>query len=55
MEGTYLSNEEYYKYSQIYPNIKKSDWDIRTQFKTNVKEYGGHKLDIQFGEKGVKV
>lgn len=55
IKGTYLTEEEYEKYSKEYTNVKKSDWDIQSEFKTTIKEYKGCKIDFQFGKRGIKV
>jgi len=55
VNGTYLTDEEYEKYSKEYQNVKKSDWDIRSKFDVLVKEFEGYKIDFQIGTKGVKV
>ena len=55
VNGTYLSDDEYEKYSKEYSNVKKSDWDIQSEFKVNVREFKGYKIDYQFGTKGIKI
>ena len=55
VNGTYLSDNEYEKYSKEYSNVKKSDWDIRSEFKTDIKEFKGYKIDFQIGNKGIKI
>jgi hypothetical protein len=55
INGTYLTDDEYKKYSKIYNNVKKSDWDIRSNFRINIREFKGYKIDSQIGNKGIKV
>ena len=55
VNGTYLSDAEYEMYKDKYTNVKKSDWDIRSNFKVTIKEFKGYKIDFQIGNKGIKV
>lgn len=55
VNGTYLSDDEYEMYKDKYTNVKKSDWDIRSNFKVTIKEFKGYKIDFQIGNKGIKV
>jgi hypothetical protein len=59
--GTYLTDVEYEKYSKIYPNVKKSDWDIKSLYKPDREklklfetEYNV-KIDFQLGNSTIKV
>lgn len=55
VNGTYLSDEEFNRYSSEYPNVKKSDWDIRSLYKPKQTEFLGYKIDFNFGTNGIKV
>lgn len=64
IDGKYLTDKEYEEYVKIYPNIKKSDWDIRSEFKLSKtgiaklkdfeKKYNT-KIEISFGNNGIKI
>ena len=55
INGTYLSDEEYEMYKDKYQDVKKSDWDIRSNFKAKAKEFEGFKIDYNPGTYGIKV
>lgn len=59
--GTYLTDVEYEKYSKIYPNVKKSDWDIKSLYKPDREKLklfeteNNVKIDFQLGNSIIKI
>jgi hypothetical protein len=60
INGTYITDKEYIKYSKIYQNVKKSDWDIQSIFKPDADKLKAFqdkyniKIDFQIGTKKIK-
>lgn len=59
IQGRYLTDEEYDKYSKEYKFVKRSDWDIQSLVKPkNLKEFelnNSVKIDFQLGTFKIKV
>ena len=61
IKGTYLTEEEFLKYSKIYTNVKSSDWDIQSLFipdkqkLNNFQEKYNIKIDFQLGNRTIKI
>lgn len=61
IKGTYLTEEEFLKYSKIYTNVKRSDWDIQSLFipdkqkLNNFQEKYNIKIDFQLGNRTIKI
>lgn len=61
VNGTYLSDDEYEKYSKEYTNVKKSDWDIKSLYKPDREKLklfeteNNVKIDFQLGNSIIKI